>query len=257
MSSFAPHIRLSNIKFAYRGHASVVLDIDALAILAGEHIALIGESGAGKTTLLKLIDGRLGGWSGQAEVLGRSLSPRWRPPRRWQADIGFIFQEFGLIDRATVYENVRIGRLGRTSSLLSLAGRFTERDIAVVEAAIADVGLKDLAGERVDRLSGGQRQRVGVARCLAQEPRILLADEPTSNLDPVAGEGILHLLKRCAETREATLVISSHQPKQVTGFVDRVLGLRQGRFALDRRVGALFSADLADLYRSRVSQPAA
>lgn len=257
MPSSAPYIRLSGIKFAYRRHAPVVLDIETLTIKAGEHVALIGESGAGKTTLLKLIDGRLAGWSGQAEVLGRLLSPRWRPPRRWQADIGFIFQDFGLIDRATVYENVRIGRLGRTDPLRSLAGRFTERDIAAVEAAIADVRLKDLAGKRVDRLSGGQRQRVGVARCLAQEPRILLADEPTSNLDPAGGEGILRLLKTCAETRQATLIISSHQPKQVTEFVDRVLGLKQGRFVFDRPVGTLLSEDLANLYRWRVAQPAA
>lgn len=252
-----PQILLSSVRFAYPDHAATVLDIDALTINAGEHVALIGASGAGKTTLLTLIDGRLLGWSGRAEVLGRSLSPRRRPPRSWQADVGFVFQDFALIERATVYENVRMGRLGRADPLLSLAGRFKQRDSIAIETAIRDVELQDLAEERVDRLSGGQRQRVGVARCLAQEPRILLADEPVSNLDPAGAEKVLGLLKTCAALRGATLIVTSHQPKLVAGYVDRIIGLTQGRIAFNRSAGALKSDDLAALYRWQVAQPAA
>ncbi len=300
---------MSGIRFAYSGHAEIVLDIDALTIEAGENIAVIGASGAGKTTLLNLIDGRLLGWSGQAEVLGRSLSPTMRPPRGWKADVGFVFQDMALIDRLTVFENVRIGRLGRTHPLPSLVGRFCDADIAAVERAIADVGfvfqdmalidrltvfenvrigrlgrthllpslvgrfrgaditaveraiddvgLKALADQRVDRLSGGERQRVGVARCLAQEPSILIADEPISNLDPASAEKILGLLKTSAEARDATLIVSSHQPKLVAGFVDRIVGLRDGRVVYDEPAGAMLPDDLVEFYEWQPAQPAA
>lgn len=248
---------MSGIRFAYPGHAENVLDIDGLTIDAGENIALIGASGAGKTTFLNLIDGRLLGWSGQAEVLGRSLSPTLRPPRGWKADVGFVFQDMALIDRLTVFENVRIGRLGRTHPLPSLVGRFRDADIAAVERAIEDVGLAALADQRVDRLSGGERQRVGVARCLAQEPRILIADEPISNLDPVSAEKILGLLKISAKARDATLIISSHQPKLVAGFVDRIVGLRDGRVVYDEPAGAMLPDDLVEFYEWQPARPAA
>ncbi|HEU0222198.1 MAG TPA: ATP-binding cassette domain-containing protein [Paracoccaceae bacterium] len=257
MHGILPHVRLLELRFAFDGRAQGVLDIEALTIGAGERVAVIGASGAGKSTLLKLIDGRLFGWTGRAEVLGRALSPRRPPPRRWQADVGFVFQEFGLVDRATVHENVRIGRLGRADPVLSLFGRFTAEDEGAVEQAIRDVGLEELAGERVDRLSGGQRQRVGVARCLAQEPRILVADEPTSNLDPAGAEAILGLLRSCAQARGATLIVSSHQPKLIARFVERVIGLREGRVQFDRPASALRAEDLAGLYRWQVAQPAA
>lgn len=257
MASAAPQIRLSAVRFAYSGRAAPVLDIASLTVDAGERLALIGASGAGKTTLVRLIDGRLSGWSGSAEVLGRALSPRRRPPRAWRADVGFVFQDFGLVDRATVYENVRLGRLGRADPWASLAGRFTAHDEAAVAAAIDDVGLTELSDRRVDRLSGGQRQRVGVARCLAQEPRIMIADEPVSNLDPAAAERILALLDGCARARGATLIVTSHQPKLVAGFVDRIIGLKHGCVAFDRPAGALVPGDLVDLYGWQIAQPAA
>lgn len=257
MSSAFPHVRLSAVGFAYPGNPARVLDIESLTINEGEHVALIGASGAGKTTLLGLIDGRLLGWSGEAEILGRSLSPRQRPPRQWKADIGFVFQDMALIDRLTVYENVRIGRLGRTHPMLSLVGVFGDRDRIAVEKAITDVGLEAFAHRRVDRLSGGQRQRVGVARCLAQEPRILIADEPISNLDPASAEKILGLLKTTAESRGATLIITSHQPRLVAGFVDRIVGLRGGKVVFDQSAGAMIPDDLVDLYGWQVAHSAA
>jgi len=257
MSEHAPDVLLSGIRFAYPGKVMDVLDIAALTITSGEHVGLIGASGAGKTTLLTLIDGRLTGWSGRAEVLGRALSPSQRPPRQWEADVGFVFQDMALIDRLTVAENVRFGRLGRAHRLLSLVGRFDERDTQAVRRAIADVGLADLAYRRVDQLSGGQRQRVGVARCLAQEPRILIADEPVSNLDPASAEQVLGLLKSTAKGRDATLIISSHQPKLVAGFVDRIVGLKDGSIVFDRPTDKVERDDLVNLYGWHVAQQAA
>ena len=257
MNNTTPQVQLRNISFAYPGIPATVLDLDSLVIDVGERVSLVGASGAGKTTLLKLIDGRLFGWKGQCEVFGRPLSPRQRPNRAARADIGFVFQEFALIDRLTVYENIRIGRLGRTDPIRSLAGIFSERDNAAVERAIVDVGLQDFSNTRVDRLSGGQRQRVGVARCLAQEPGILIADEPVSNLDPNSATSILGLLEASAAARGATLIVSTHQPKLASGFVDRFIGLKQGRIAFDQPAGSLSSNDLAGLYGWQVAKPAA
>ncbi len=257
MTKATAQIELRKITFAYPGSHATVLDLNSLVVNAGERVALVGASGAGKTTLLKLIDGRLFGWNGEGEVFGRALSPNRRPPRAARADIGFVFQEFALIDRLTVFENVRIGRLGRTDPMRSLAGVFTEKDNVAVARAIGDVGLQDQSNVRVDRLSGGQRQRVGVARCLAQEPRILIADEPVSNLDPTGAASILGLLETSAATRGATLIVSTHQPKLASGFVDRFIGLKEGQMTFDQPAGSLNSSDLAELYGWQVAKPAA
>ena len=253
MSEAPSQIFLSEISFAYPGKTEKVLDIDELRVGAGERVAFIGATGAGKTTLLKLIDGRLFGWTGRAEVLGRTLSPRRAAPRDWSADIGFVFQEFALIERSTVYENVRNGRLGRIHTALSLAGLFSDRDETAVTEAINDVGLSDLAEQRGDQLSGGQRQRVAVARCLAQEPKILIADEPVSNLDPTSAAKVLDLAKYCAEVRGVTLLISSHQPKLVAGYVDRMVGLKGGRIAFDTGADDLTPEHLGSLYGWQVA----
>lgn len=253
----ASHIFLSELAFAYPGKTNRVLDIDVLRIETGERVAFIGATGAGKTTLLKLIDGRLLGWTGRAEILGRTLSPRRAAPRGWSADIGFVFQEFALIERSTVYENVRNGRLGRTHSALSLLGMFSDRDEIAVTEAINDVGLSDLAEQRVDQLSGGQRQRVAVARCLAQEPKILIADEPVSNLDPTSAAKVLDRAKASAEARGVTLLISSHQPKLVANYVDRVIGLKEGRIAFDKPVDTVTPEELGSLYGWHLAETAA
>lgn len=257
MTETPSHIVLSDLAFTYPRHTQKVLDIRELRIAAGERVAFIGTTGAGKTTLLRLIDGRLLGWTGRAEVLGRTLSPRRVAPRSWSADIGFVFQEFALIERSTVYENVRNGRLGRTSSMLSLIGVFSDQDEIAVTEAINDVGLSDLAEQRVDQLSGGQRQRVAVARCLAQEPRILIADEPVSNLDPTSAAKVLDLAKSCAEARGVTLLISSHQPKLVANYVDRIVGMQHGRIAFDKSADAVTPEELGSLYGWQVTETAA
>jgi len=257
MSKMPSHVFLSELSFTYPRTAHKVLDIQELRIAAGERVAFIGATGAGKTTLLRLIDGRLLDWTGRAEVLDRTLSPRRAAPRSWSADIGFVFQEFALIERSTVYENVRIGRLGRTSPALSLLGVFNDRDETAVTEAINDVGLADLAEQRVDQLSGGQRQRVAVARCLAQEPKILIADEPVSNLDPTSAAKVLDLAKSCAEARGVTLLISSHQPKLVASYVDRIVGLQQGRVAFDKPADTVTPEDLGSLYGWQVTETAA
>lgn len=241
-------VRIDELCFSHDGLGLPTLDQVSLSIPPGEALALIGPSGAGKTTLLTLLDGRLRGWGGRVSVLGDALDPDRAPPRARRADTGFIFQDFALVERSSVLRNVLNGRLGRMSPLRALFGRPSKDDLAVAHAALTDCGIADLAERRVDSLSGGQRQRVAIARCLAQEPRLILADEPVSNLDPARAAEILSLLTEAARRRGATTVFSSHQPDLARRFAQRVVGMRNGRIVFDTPTAELTESTTARLY---------
>ncbi len=238
-------VELRGVVLGYRGQPAPVLDLDAFTVRAREKISLIGSTGAGKTTLLSLVDGRQRRWSGTLRILGTELRPGRRPSRELRRRVGFIFQDFALIERMTVYENVRNGRLGHVPTFDSLRGRFPAEDEAAIHAVLDELGMGEFAHRRVDRLSGGQRQRVGIARCLAQAPDLILADEPISSLDPVRAESVVRLLVEACERRGAGLVLSSHQPSVVAPYVDRVVALRGGRIAFDGVPAELDDAEAA------------
>ncbi len=248
-------VALRNLSYRYQGDDRETIAIKHLDVHAGERMALIGASGAGKTTLLRLLDGRLRGWSGQVRVLDHVLDPTVPPPRAWRSETGFVFQEFALVEQATVRQNVLNGRLGRTHPAWSLFGRFTEEDEEAALRAMRDVGIEEFADRRADQLSGGQRQRVGIARCLAQDPALVLADEPVSNLDPVTAEAILTLLRDCAMRRGAALLITSHQPRLVARYVDRFVALDRGRIVFDGAPEALHDEYLASIYEDAANLP--
>lgn len=223
-------VQLKDVRFTYPGERFKTLSITGFRVKAGQRVALIGASGAGKSTLLRLLDGRLRDWSGTCAVLGKRLNPDNIPPRKWRRRVGFIFQEFALVQRETVQHNVLHGRLGYVGAFKSLFGRFGQDDLCAANRAMQEVGLAGFADKRVDQLSGGQRQRVAIARCLAQEPQLILADEPISNLDPQTAHLILRLLNLRATERGATLILTSHQPALVAEYVDKIVTLDHGRF---------------------------
>lgn len=239
---------LTGVSHRFRGETRESLACIDLAIERGTSVALIGASGAGKSTLLTLLDGRLDGWGGAAVVLDQALRPDQPLQRENRADIGFVFQEFALVERASVYRNVLNGRLGRTNVLKSLLNRFSPGDHEAVEAALRDAGIADLAQKRADHLSGGQRQRVALARCLAQEPKVILADEPISNLDPVRAEVVLRVLSAAARERGASLIFSSHQPDLAARFADRIVALREGKVVFDGAPDDLTPDHIARIY---------
>ncbi len=254
-----PVIALRNIAVQYAGVNSLVLNIDQLTIVQGEHVAIIGPSGAGKTTLLRLLNGYVQPRSGRVNILGKRMNLHsvrgyrdyWT--RAVRRRVGFVFQNFGLVERATVFQNVLWGRLGYVNPLGSLVGWFSEKDQVAAMAAIAEVDLLPQTRQRVDTLSGGQQQRVGVARVLAQGAEIILADEPVSNLDPALADDVLDLLSRVSLRRHATLIMSLHQPPLARFYADRVIGLRAGCIVYDDQAARFDDAAIQAIYGREVN----
>jgi phosphonate transport system ATP-binding protein len=226
-------VSLRNIKVRYTHDGPLVIDIDRLDIQKGERVAVIGQSGAGKTTLLRLINGYVNPESGHIKIFEYNKDTGPIRNRNLSRRIGFIFQHFNLIDRATVFENVLWGRLGMVNPFLSLFGWFPDMDKKAAMRAIKEVNLEKQAGQRTDTLSGGQLQRVAIARVLAQEAEIILADEPVSNLDPSLADDILGLLGEVSNRHGVTLIMNLHQPALAQRYADRIIGLKHGRIIHD------------------------
>jgi putative ABC transport system ATP-binding protein len=193
----------------------------SLTVEEGEFLAVAGPSGSGKTTLLNLIGCLDTPTSGHIAIDGESiatLSPGRRADLRARK-LGFIFQTFNLIPVLTAYENVEYPLL-----IHRRGGDIAAR----VRAALEQVGLGDRARHRPTELSGGQQQRVAVARALVGEPALVLADEPTANLDSHTGQEIIELMRRLNRERGTTFVFSTHDPRIMTA-ADRVLEISDGR----------------------------
>jgi putative ABC transport system ATP-binding protein len=199
-----------------------------LSIEDGEFTALVGPSGSGKTTLLQLIGLLDQPTSGQVYINGNDAT---RLNRNQRADlrkgtIGFIFQFFALIPTLTAYENVEM-------PLLLNGTKPAERKARVNEMLEA-VGLSDRAHHRPDQLSGGQQQRVAVARALAINPRVILADEPTANLDTENGKQVMDIMQRLNKETGVTFVFATHDPR-VIDYANRVVTLQDGLITNDSK----------------------
>jgi putative ABC transport system ATP-binding protein len=199
----------------------------SLSIEKGEFTALVGPSGSGKTTLLQLLGCLDQPTSGRVFVNGKDVS---RLNRSQRADmrrgtIGFIFQFFALIPTLSAYENIELPLLLNGHS----ASERSERRERVMEL-LESVDLSDRAHHRPDQLSGGEQQRVAVARALASRPVLVLADEPTANLDTANGKQVMEIMQRLNQETGTTFVFATHDPR-VIAFARRVVELRDGRVA--------------------------
>jgi putative ABC transport system ATP-binding protein len=199
-----------------------VLDHACADIGAGEIVAIIGRSGSGKSTLLNLVSGIDRPDSGEVRFNDRLVSALAEPERTLfrRQHVGFVYQLFNLIPTLDVEENVRL--------VLELNGIYGRAARSRSQAVLADVGLADRAGSAVDVLSGGEQQRVAIARALVSEPALLLADEPTGNLDRETAQAILPLMRSLARRRGAALLIATHDAA-LAQDADRVLTLADGR----------------------------
>jgi phosphonate transport system ATP-binding protein len=247
-ASVIPALTLDGVEVRYPGAEREALSVEHLAIGRGERVAVIGPSGSGKTTLLRLLNGTLVPTRGDVFVLGKRLVAGRRMPREQRRRIGMVFQDFALVERSSVFDNVLFGRLGHAHPWLSLIGHFSDRDRDIAGAAVREVGLLEQLEQRADALSGGQRQRVAIARVLAQEPEVILADEPVSNLDPALTDDILGLLTSASERRGATLIMALHQPRLAIAHAGRVIGIEGGRVVLDEASERLSDDALRSVY---------
>jgi len=208
----------------------------SLEVEEGEFMSIAGPSGSGKTTLLNLIGCVDTPTSGTVEVAGRNIgdmSERALTDLRLHT-IGFIFQSFNLVNVLDVFRNVEL------SLLLQRELDARERSDRVMNL-LDRVGLKDLVKHRPSELSGGQRQRVAIARALVTRPRIVLADEPTANLDSVTGGNILDLMKHLNEVEKVTFIFSTHDHK-IMERARRIVRLQDGLITDDGRKAALGAA---------------
>ena len=221
-------IRLRGVSKAFRdaGRDVPILSGVDLEVAPGEMVAIVGPSGSGKSTLLYVVGALDQDFSGEAVVAGVSLgglSARARADLRNRA-LGFVFQSFNLLQGMTALENVMLPGLLRRGD-----GEPVSRVRAGATEALRAVGLQDKAGQPPARLSGGERQRVAIARALFVRPRVLLADEPTGNLDAVTGEGIIRLFADLAAGGLTVLVVTHEE--RVSRAASRILNLSGGRLS--------------------------
>ena len=250
MSTQAPALlSIQHLRKEYRAGEPVLLDIN-LDIDASGVTAIIGPSGTGKSTLIRCINRLIDPTAGeiifkginQAQLQGQAL-------REARCHIGMVFQEYNLVERLTVIENVLCGKLGTLPVWRPLLRKFPAEDIARAFDLIDSVGLsQDFASRRADALSGGQRQRVGIARALMQEPSLILADEPTSSLDPKTSVEIMELLDQVSQQRKVPVIVNIHNVDLARRFATRIIGMSRGAIVFDGPPNSLEDRHLNEIY---------
>lgn len=241
-------LRVENLVKRYKTGDQALTDLN-LEIPQGQVMALIGPSGAGKSTLIRCInrlveptEGKI--WLGDIE-LTKLGSSALRTNRR---KMGMIFQEYALVERLSVMENVLSGRLGYVSFWRSYFRKFPSTDVNEAYRLLERVGLDHMADKRADELSGGQRQRVGICRALIQDPKLLLVDEPTASLDPKTSRQIMRLICELCEERNLAAIINIHDVLLAQMFAKRIVGLQLGVMVYDGPPDGLTSDVLTKIY---------
>ncbi len=241
-------IRFRNVSVEYPGGVRALEDV-SLDIGAGELVVVVGLSGAGKSTLVRTINGLVRPTAGTLEVDGRDIGSASKAElRAIRSDIGMIFQGFNLVKRTSVLNNVLMGRLHLVPRWRTMLAMYPRQDVEVAMQALERVEIVVKAYVRASNLSGGQQQRVGIARALAQDPKVILADEPVASLDPPTSHVVMRDLQRINRELGITTVVNLHFLDLARAYGDRIIGLRDGRIVFDGPGSAADEQVFEDIY---------
>ncbi|UNK47829.1 phosphonate ABC transporter ATP-binding protein [Arthrobacter sulfonylureivorans] len=248
MTNLSAAVEIQGLQMRYSNGHQALAGVD-LRVDSGQLVALVGANGAGKSTLLRCLIRLQEPTAGQARIGGAEVTGvGGRALRRIRRDVGFVFQRFNLVDRLSAFRNVVNGAVAREGTRCVVPALVPSEVRLEAMECLARVGLADLADRRVDRLSGGQQQRVAIARSLMQRPKLILADEPVASLDPVAGQGVMELLRDVATERGITVIAALHQVEFALEHTERIIGLKAGRIVLDQAASLTSAGDLAEFY---------
>jgi phosphonate transport system ATP-binding protein len=226
-------ITFEHASVTYPGGVQALKDV-SLQLDDGEFVVIVGLSGAGKSTLIRAVNGLVPLTSGTVKVGDQLVDADDKKAiRALRAEVGMIFQTHNLVKRTTVLNNVLMGRLHRTAMWRTLLGAYTKGDIELAMQALERVEIVEKAYVRASNLSGGQQQRVGIARALAQEPQVVLADEPTASLDPPTSHLVMRDLKSICRDLDITMLVNLHFLDLARAYADRIIGLRAGELVYD------------------------
>ena len=229
-------IRLENVSKTFTDSNKEVHAVNnvSLTINDGDIFGIIGFSGAGKSTLLRTINRMHDITSGTLTVDGQEVKNlKGKQLRKFRRNIGMIFQSFNLVTRTTVIRNVLMAKVPEMPFWRVLLGIFKKEDKLNALEALDKVGILDKAYIRADQLSGGQQQRVALARTLAQNPKIILADEPVAALDPVTAKQVMSDFKKINQEMNITILINIHHVELALAYADRIIGIRAGKIVYD------------------------
>jgi phosphonate transport system ATP-binding protein len=224
-------IRIKNLQKSYAGKA-VLQGID-LTVNSGEFLVVLGPSGAGKSTMLRCINGLVHADAGTIDIDGTLFDAESFGRKERARPVAMIFQHHNLVKRLTVLKNVLVGRMAGHSSLLAALQLFQRKDVQIAMDCLKRVELGHKALARADQLSGGEQQRAGIARALAQQPAVMLADEPVASLDPNTSRVVLGYLKAICKEEGIAVMCNLHQVDYAVEFGERIVGLRGGKIVFD------------------------
>ena len=241
-------INFSAVEVVYPNGVRGLDGVD-LTIADGQFVVVVGLSGAGKSSLVRTVNGLVPVTAGQLEVGARRVDGASRRQlRELRAGVGMIFQSFNLVKRTSVLNNVLMGRLHATPTWRSVLGVPTAADRELAFEALERVGIVEKAYTRASELSGGQQQRVAIARVIAQQAKVVLADEPVASLDPPTANQVLRDLKRIGGELGHTTVVNLHFLDMARRYADRIIGMRAGKVMFDGTAADADDSVFEDIY---------
>ena len=241
-------IEFTNVEVTYSGGLKALKDV-SVTIDSGELVVIVGLSGAGKSTFLRAINGFVPITNGSVMVHGVEVrGAKSGALRELRSEVGMIYQTFNLVNRTTVINNVLMGRLAKVGFMRAMLGLWPAADKEIALKALERVEIIEKAYVRASNLSGGQQQRVGIARALAQEPKVVLADEPVASLDPALAHSIMRRLQQINREDQITVLCSLHFLDLVQQYSTRAIALNEGRLVFDGLPQEIDDARFVEIY---------